>query len=251
MSRNKVGQYFVSILVDEEIPHLKKSNKITGIDVGLDHLVTLSDGTKINNPRWFRESQSKLAKAQQYLSRKQRGSNRYSKQKIKIAKIHLKIANQRSWFIHNLTTWLVKEYDGIFTEDLNIAGMVKNGKLSKSIHDASWGELVRQLKYKSMWYGKVFDKVDQYFASSKTCSNCDYKMGQMPLSIRTWTCPSCDTTHDRDINAAVNIKNQAMSQLYNWLELVHISEESPENIRGEEVRLGVHPNLASSMKRKI
>ncbi len=218
VSKNKAGQYFASVLVDELVELKERTGRSIGIDLGIAHLITLSNGMKIENPRWFRENQSKLKRGQRKLSRKTKGSSSYEKQRIKVAKLHLKVANQRKWVYQNLSTWLIENYDTICMEDLNVAGMVKNRKLAKSISDAAWSSLVSMIEYKSVWYGRTFVKVDRFYASSKTCSCCGAKVETMDLSIRKWTCSSCNTTHDRDLNAATNILNQGLNDLYDFNE---------------------------------
>ena len=230
VSKNSCNQYFVSILVEEEIELKQNTGCSIGIDLGLNHLATLSDGRKIKNPRWFRESQSKLKRAQQHLSRKQKGSKRYEKQRLKVAKIHLKISNQRNWFHHNFSSWLVKNFDHILMEDLNVSGM-KN-LFGKSVSDASWATLVSMISYKSEWYGKSFHRVDRFFASSKTCNCCGFKMKEMSLAIRNWECPSCGSINDRDLNAAKNILDEGLRNLYSFT-----SEELSDYKHREEVRL--------------
>lgn len=231
VSKNKCGQYFVSCLIEEEPVMKPNTGRSVGIDLGLIDLVTSSTGIKVKAPRLFRESQSKLKRAQQHLSRKQKGSNRYNKQKLKVARIHNKITNQRSWFIHNLTTLLVNNFDHIIMEDLNVKGMMK--LFGKSISDAAFGEILRQLEYKCNWYGKGFHKIDRWFPSSKTCSNCGHKMSkdQMDLSVRSWTCTSCNNHHDRDLNAAINILHEGLKDLYGFT-----SDELADYKRREEVR---------------
>lgn len=214
VSKNKCDQYFVSILVEEELELKQNTGRSVGIDLGLKELLAMSNGIKVSNPRLLRESQSKLKKEQQHLSRKVRGSNRYNKQRLKVAKIHLKIANQRSWLYHNISTWLVTNYDTICMEKLNVKGMVKNRKLSKSISDAAFSTLVSMIAYKANWYGKTFTQVDTFYPSSKICNCCGYKLTEMDLSIREWKCPSCGEIHDRDLNASKNILDQGLRDLY-------------------------------------
>ncbi|MCK5019996.1 MAG: transposase [Candidatus Peribacteraceae bacterium] len=245
ISKTSSNQYFISILVKEKVQLKKSTGKSIGIDLGIKDLITLSNGFKIENPKWFRENQAELKKAQQHLSRKKKGSKRREKQRLKVTKIHQKITNQRQWFHHNISKWLVDNYDLIFTEDLNIEGMMKNHNLSKSISDASWSTLVSMIEYKSNWSGRTHHKIDRWFPSSKTCSCCGHKMESMDLSIRNWTCPSCQTKHDRDMNAANNILNKGLMDLYSFT-----SEECPDHSCGEEISLdGIHPIIASSMRR--
>ena len=229
VSKNKVGQYFVSVLVEEEVELKQNTGRSIGIDLGLKDLMILSNGITIHNPRWVCESQAELKIAQQHLSRKQKGSKRYEKQRKKVARVHLKIANQRNWVIHNLTTAIVNAFDVIIMEDLNVAGMKK--LFGKSASDAALGEILRQLEYKSNWYGRVFHKIDRWYPSSKTCNCCGHKMDTMTLDIREWTCPNCNTHHDRDLNAATNILDEGLRNLYDFT-----SDELADYKRGEELR---------------
>jgi len=231
LSKDNLGHYYISVCVEEEIKPLENTYKDTGIDLGLNDLLILSNGTKFQNPKLFRKTQAELKKAQQHLSRKIKGSNRYLKQKSKVAKIHKKISSQRSWYYHNISLYLVKNFDTIILEDLNVSGMIKNRRLSKSIADAAWSTLVGMIAYKSRWYGKEIFQIGRFFPSSKLCSSCGHKMGKMDLSIREWTCPSCGTSHDRDINAAKNIYQEGMKLLHGLL-----SEELPDYSRGETIR---------------
>ena len=233
ISRNSVDQFFVSILVEEEVLVKTSVGRSIGIDLGLNHLTTLSNGVQVENPKWFRETQAELKRAQQHLSRKQKGSNRYERQRRKVAKIHLKIKNQRSWATHNLTTDIIDAFDTIIVEDLNVSGMKK--LFGKSISDAAFGEIIRQLEYKSNWYGRTFHKIDRWYPSSKTCNCCGHTMGDMDLSIREWACPNCDSHHDRDLNAAKNILDEGLRDLYGFT-----SDELADYRRGEEVR---HANM--------
>lgn len=246
VSMNKSGQYFVSILIEEEIEIKPNTNRSIGIDLGLNHLIVLSDGTKIENPRWFRENQSKLKRAQQHLSRKSKGSNRYNRQRIKVARIHNKIKNQREFIQHNLSSWLVNNYDHIFMENLNIKGMVQNRRLAKSILDASFGSLTRTIEYKSNWAGRTFHKIDRFFPSSKTCSCCGHKLASLSLDVREWDCPSCGTHHDRDINAAKNILAKGFEEMYSLT-----SDELADYRRREEIRPKEFVPMASSLKRLV
>ncbi len=247
VSKTPTGKYFVSILVKQNLNPIPSSGKIVGIDLGLKDLMTLSNGQVINNHRWFRENQSKLKKAQKHLSRKKKGSNRYEKQRIKVAKVYEKITNSRNYFLHNVSTELVRTFDLIVLENLNVSGMLKNRKLSKSISDASWSTFVSMLEYKCNWYGKMLVKIDRFFPSSKTCSNCGYKEDKMPLSIREWTCPSCGSKHNRDLNASINILKEG------WKSLTNQELSSAEYVDygcGAEVRLnGASHHLASALKR--
>jgi putative transposase len=201
------GRWFVSMLVDDPTvqPLPPNENKI-GIDVGVSSLLTTSDGEKIANPKHFNRLYQKLKTAQKELSRKTKGSSNRHKARLKVAKIHAKIKDARTDFLHKLTTDLVKANSVIAIEDLAVRNMVKNHKLARSISDAAWGEMFRQLEYKCQWYGRKLVKIDRFFPSSKRCNHCGFVMDKMPLAIRTWNCPSCDTKDiDRDINAGKNI----------------------------------------------
>lgn len=210
ISKDKVGKYFASVLVQEEIKQSKHTSKSIGIDLGLKEFIITSDGNKVANPKYFRESQAKLRKVQKNLSRKRKGSNRYNKCKLKVAKIHSKIANQRKWFLHQVSSDLIKNNDFIGLEDLNVKGMTQNHKLAKSIQDASWGEFVRMLEYKASWNNKQVVKIDRFFPSSKTCSDCGWKKTDLTLSDRELICEGCGCVHDRDVNAAINILNESI-----------------------------------------
>jgi len=207
------GKWFVSLLVDVEmvaelcrsIEPLPMSLLKVGIDLGINSLIALSTGEKVNNPKMFRAKHKRLKKAHKALARKQKGSNNRYKARLKVARIHEEIANARKDFLHKLTTRLVRKNQTIAVEDLAVKNMVKNSKLALSISDASWGELIRQLKYKCEWYGRELIKIDRWFPSSKRCSQCGHIAQRMPLYIRSWDCPGCGCCHDRDTNAAVNV----------------------------------------------
>lgn len=208
---NKGGKWFVSIAVElnEIILPKPKTGKAVGIDLGITDLATLSDGTKIQAPKPLKSKLKKLQRLSKSLSRKQKGSANRAKAKIKLSRLHLKIANIRKDFLHKLTTNLIKTYDVICLENLNVQGMVKNRKLARSINDLGFYELKRQLVYKANQWGKQVKELNRFYPSSKTCSNCSYKLESLSLSTRYWTCPNCNTNHDRDINASINILNQA------------------------------------------
>jgi len=213
-SKTSTNKYFVSILCEVPKKSKPKTSKQIGIDLGITDFIVLSDGTKIKNPNFNRKSKKKLSKAQQHLSRKTKGSNRYIKQRIKVAKINEKITNSRKDFQHKLSTKIVSEYDLISLEDLAVKNMIRNHKLAYSIQDSGWSSFVSMLEYKALWYGKEVIKVDRFYPSSKTCSSCDYIIDKLPLSVRQWKCPKCNELHDRDINAAKNILRQGLSNVY-------------------------------------
>ncbi|MBW4567841.1 MAG: transposase [Tolypothrix carrinoi HA7290-LM1] len=200
------GRWFVSLRIDDPSDEkLQPVDKSVGLDVGITSLVTLSTGEKIANPKGFDKHYHKLRKAQKTLSRRQKDSRNRDKARLKVARIQAKISDSRKDHLHKLTTRLVRENQTIVVEDLAVKNMVKNPKLARAISDASWGEFVRQLEYKTKWYGRTLVKIDRWFPSSKRCGNCGHILERLPLNIREWDCPNCGTHHDRDINAAKNI----------------------------------------------
>jgi len=207
ITKTPSGKYFVSVFTEEEyITPLKKTGKSIGVDMGLKDFLVTSDGETFKNNRYTRRYECKLAKAQQHLSRKKKGSRGFENQRLKVARLHEKIANSRADYLHKCSISLVRRYDTICIEDLNVKGMVKNHHLSKSISDASWGKFVSMLTYKAEWNDKKVVKVDRFFPSSQTCNVCGYVSKQTKdLSVREWECPHCHTHHDRDVNAAINI----------------------------------------------
>lgn len=208
------GRYFVSLNVECEQEELPKNSNSIGLDLGIKDLIITSDGEIFENKKLTCKYEKKLAKLQRQLAKKQKGSKNFYKQRIKVAKLHEKISDIRKDYIHKTSSLIVKENQFIFSEDLNIKGMVQNKHLAKSIHDASWYELTRQLQYKSEWYGRVYHKVNRFYASSQLCSNCGYKNENIKkLSIRQWSCPRCGIIHQRDKNAAINILNQGLKEL--------------------------------------
>lgn len=217
ISKTKSGKYYVSFQVDDgmELPLTKSisMDKVLGIDVGLNSYISTSDGTKIDGLQPLRESETRLKVLQRRMDRKQKGSKNRDKARIKIARIHEKIANKRVDFQHKLSRQLVDDHDAIVLESLNIKGMVKNHHLAKSISDAGWSEFMRQIKYKADWAGKTVVQIGRWEPSSKTCHSCGYKLDELTLDVREWTCPRCGTAHDRDINAAINIKALGIEQL--------------------------------------
>lgn len=212
------GKYFVSILVEDGKDYQTKRQiehaNAVGIDLGIKDFAILSDGTKIENPKFLRTKEQRLKVLQKRLSRKQKGSNNRNKQRIKVAKLHEKITNERKDFLQKLTAKLVKEsqFDTFCLENLNVSGMMRNHKLAKSIAEVSWYQFIELLKYKCEWYGKNLVQIGQFEPSTKTCSHCGHKNTELTLKDREWICPVCNTYHDRDINAAINIKNFALSE---------------------------------------
>ena len=217
ISKTKSGKYYVSFQVDDglELPLTKPISmyKVLGVDVGLNSYIATSNGEKIDGLKPLRESEKRLVVVQKRFSRKQKGSKNSGKARIRLARIHEKIANQRLDFQHKLSHQLINDNDAIVLESLNITGMLKNHCLAKSISDAAWSEFMRQLKYKAAWAGKTVVEIGQWEPSSKTCHSCGYKLDELSLDVREWTCPRCNTKHDRDINAAKNIKAFGMQTL--------------------------------------
>ena len=229
ISKTPSGKYFVSVFTEEEHETpLEKTNKHVGVDMGLKDLLITSDGETFKNNRYTRRYERKLAKAQQHLSRKKQGSRGFENQRLKVARLHEKISNSRADYLHKCSISLVRRYDTICIDDLNVKGMKRNHRLAKSITDASWGSFVSMLNYKAEWNDKKIVKIDRYFPSSQTCNVCGYVNKQTKdLSVREWECPVCHTHHNRDVNAAINILRVGLND---------ISAGTVDYTGGEEVR---------------
>lgn len=209
LSKTTTNKYFVSLLVEQEyIPYIK-TGAVVGVDLGLKDFAITSDGVKYKNQRHVNKYQNKLKQAQKHLLRKQKGSNQYESQRLKVAKVYEKITNTRLDLLHKISTDLIKSNDVICIEDLHVKGMIKNPKLAKHIQDASWGEFIRQLKYKAEWNDKEIVTIDRFYPSSKTCNHCGYVKSDLTLSDRMWTCKNGHIL-DRDLNAAINILNEGL-----------------------------------------
>ena len=207
----KAGMYFISLLIDYTPPKIEKTGEVVGIDVGVKTFAVLSNGKQYKNIKTLSKYEDKLAKWQRILSHTQKGSNNRKKIKTKLEKIHFKVSNTRQDFLNKVSSEIANQYSLVAVENLNIAGLLKNHKVAKSISDCSWGEFIRQLEYKCKWYDCELIKIGRFEPSSKLCSICGYKMEKMPLKIREWDCPNCHTHHDRDVNAAINILKIALS----------------------------------------
>lgn len=211
ISRKPSGKYFISILVETEIKQLPINENKIGVDLGIKDFAICNNGDKFENPKWLRKSEKRLAKLQKDLSRKQKGSNNKNKSRIKVAKLHEKIVNQRKDFLQKLSSKIINENQVIVIEDLQVKNMMQNERLAKAISEVSWGEFRIMLDYKAKWYGREIIIAPKNYASSQLCSNCGYKNAETKdLSVREWICPKCYTKHDRDINASKNLLKLAI-----------------------------------------
>lgn len=218
LSRTVTGKHYAALLFEtgqdapERLQDLDASS-VVGLDMGLSHLAIDSTGRKTANPRFFKQAQRNLKRKQQALSRKQKSSANRAKARLLVARAHERVANARNDFQHKLSRQIVDDNQAVIVETLKVKSMLKNARLAKHIGDASWHALISKLAYKAEEKGKHLVKLDQWFPSSKTCHTCHHKMDAMPLNVRSWACPACHTRHDRDINAALNIKHQGIVQL--------------------------------------
>ena len=240
ITKTPSGKYFVSVFTEEEyITPIKKSGKSVGVDLGLKDLFVTSEGEIFKNNRYTKKYECRLTKAQRHLSRKVKGSKGFENQRLKVARLHEKISNSRADYLHKCSISLVRRYDIICIEDLNVKGIVKNHRLAKSVTDASWGTFVNMLTYKAEWNDKKIVKIDRFFPSSQTCSVCGYVNKETKdLSVREWECPVCHAHHDRDVNAAINILRIGLNN--------NISAGTVDYTGGEGVRadlLGSHSSV--------
>ena len=218
ISHERSGEYYASVMCEVEHPEsLPITDKVVGIDLGLHDFVVCSDGERVEAPKYFRKSEQKLARVQRAFSRTKKGSTGHEKARLKVARCHQKIKNQRNDFLHKLSTKLIHENQVICLEDLSVKGMERNHKLAKSVTDASFAKFVSMLEYKAEWYGRKIVKIDRFYPSTQLCSGCGYKTesikGLKGLRFREWTCPECGEVHDRDLNAARNILKEGLKSI--------------------------------------
>jgi len=213
IERSKTNKYYCSICVDVDLPEYEHTGEVIGIDLGIKDLVIDSNGNKYSNPKYQDKAEKKIKHLNRLYSKKTKGSKNQEKARLKLAIAHEKLGNKRKDNLHKITTKLIKENDVICIENLNVKGMSKNHHLAKAIQDASFGTLVGMLKYKAAWHNRQIIEIGRYYPSSKICHCCGHKMDYMGLEIRNWSCPNCSTKHDRDINAAINIKNEGLRLL--------------------------------------
>ncbi len=205
ITKDEAERSFVSILLEEDIKAWEVTPKMVGLDLGLKSMVITSDGQTHGNPKFFAKDEKKLAKAQRRLAKKKKGSKNRAKARLKVARLHKKIADRRRDYQHKLSTKIIRENHVVCIESLQVKNMVKNHSLAKAISDVGWSEFVRQLEYKAEWYGRTLVKIDKWYPSSKRCFDCGHILDSLTLDVRAWTCPECGVHHDRDINAAKNI----------------------------------------------
>ncbi|MGW6361057.1 RNA-guided endonuclease InsQ/TnpB family protein [Streptomyces sp. NPDC055092] len=210
--KDSAGRYFASFVIDTDPDtdraRMPATDQAVGIDLGLTHFAVLSTGEKISSPRFLRRAEKKLKKAQRELSRKEKGSKNRAKARLKVARAHATVADARRDFHHQLSTRLIRENQAIAVEDLAVNGLART-RLAKSVHDAGWSTFVNLLQYKAKRYGRIFVTIDRFEPTSQTCSTCGRNDGPKPLDVREWTCTGCGTVHDRDHNAALNVKKAA------------------------------------------
>ena len=226
------GRYFASFVVMTDDEPLPECPAEVGIDLGLTHFAVTSDGLKVAAPTFLRRAEQKLRKAQKALSRKKRGSSNRTKAVVKVARVHARVADARRDFHHKLSTTLIRDNQAIYVEDLAVNGLGRT-RLAKSVHDAGWSSFVTMLEYKAARYGRTFARVDRFFPSSQLCSVCGVTDGPKPLAIREWTCAGCGIIHDRDVNAAINIRTEGRK--------VAAGQAETLNARGAQVRPGLVP----------
>ena len=213
VSRDAAGRWHISILVEETVEALPPAEAAVGIDAGITSLITLSTEEKVANPKHERGDRKRLALAQRRLARKRKGSANRARARVKVARVYARIADRRRDFLHKLTTRLVRENQAVVIEDLGVRNMTRNHSLARAISDAAWADLRSMLEYKCDWYGRNLIVIDRWYPSSKTCSACGHVAASLPLAVREWACESCGALHDRDINAAINIRAAGLAAL--------------------------------------
>ncbi|WP_322748907.1 MULTISPECIES: RNA-guided endonuclease TnpB family protein [unclassified Frankia] len=238
------GRYFASFVVqvhDEPLPPVEDE---AGIDVGLEHFAVLSNGTKVTSPTFLRRVHRKLRRLHKDLSRKRKGSNNRRKAVVKVARAHVKVADTRRDWQHKLSTAIIRENQAVYVEDLCVAGLGRT-RLARSVYDAGWSQFAGMLEYKAARYGRTFVKVDRFFPSSQVCSACGMKDGPKPLSVRRWTCPACGTAHDRDVNAARNIRTEGHKVAAGQAETINArgARVRPAPVPAPRGEAGTHPKL--------
>jgi putative transposase len=240
ITKTKSGKFYATILIDGDLLRIvnEPTNTVIGIDLGIKTLLTFSDGTTIDNPKWIRTNEKQLKKLQKQLSKKVKGSNNRNKVRLKLAKLHENIKNKKQDFLHNITTKIINENQVVIIEDLNISGMLKNHKLAKSIQELSLYELRRQLEYKSNWYGRELVFVNRFYPSSKTCCECGWKNNDLTLGDREFICEDCGNVIDRDLNASINIKNEGIRILNE-----KIRQRLPESSDENQITLEDNPTM--------
>jgi putative transposase len=213
VSRDSAGRWHISILCEDTVRDGPATQAVVGIDAGITSLLTLSTGEKVTNPRHERRDRVRLAKAQRDLSRRQKGSANREKAKLRVARVHARIAGRRRDHLHKLSARIIRESQVVIIENLPVRNMVRNHSLARAISDAAWSELRSMLEYKADWYGRTVVAIDRFYPSSKTCSACGAIAEKLPLSIREWTCAKCGASHDRDVNAAISIRAAGLAVL--------------------------------------
>ena len=240
ITKTQSEKYFVSVCTEEEYQTtFEKTNKSVGLDLGLKDFLTTSEEETFKNNSYTKKYERRLATAQRHLSRKKKGSRGYESQRLKVARLHEKISSTRADYLHKCAIELVRRYDIICIEDLNVKGLMRNHQLAKSISDVSWGSFVAMLTYKAEWNDKKVVKVDRFFPSSQTCNVCGHiNKETKDLSVREWNCPSCHTHHDRDVNAAINILRVGLKQ--------YTSAGTADYTDGEDVRVNLLKDQSSA-----
>jgi len=259
--RNAAGKYFASVQVEVDVQPLAVSEKAVGLDLGIKTFLIPSEGEPVGNPKHYRANLRRLKRASRVMSRRVKGSNRRQRAKTKLAQTHERVANLRRDFLQKLSTTLIRTYGVICIEDLRVSNMVRNHSLAQSIMDAGWGEFRRQLEYKAEWNGRKIVAIDAFFPSSQMCHDCGVKNPAVKNpSVREWTCPNCGETHDRDLNAALNIRDEGLRTLARAGKpqidgglfstplishaMVAAGMTDTQNARGE----GVRPAIAGSLR---